>query len=282
MKFTHLFDGSRKFKYSLIPEIIVHTLKQMQEANLLMVASSLAYTTILSIIPVLAVSFAIFKAFGGMEKLYQNLEPFVLSHLAAGSGQEVVETLHYFIDKIHAGAVGLGGLIGLIFTTMSMLYSIEKSINHVWKVPMQRKIFYRISAYWFIITLGPLAMSIAVGAATSSEHHFSRFFPSGTGLYLLSVLLFFWMYKWVPEVQVKWHYALCAAMVASLFWNLARIGYAYYIKKVVSYHAIYGSLGAIPIFLLWVYIIWVIVLGGASFTAALQKRADFSSLKREA
>jgi membrane protein len=254
--------------------IFQDTLKQMKQAQLLTVASSLAYTTILSIIPVLAVSFAIFQAFGGMQKLYEVIEPMILSYLAEGADEQAIEALHRFIGNIHAGAVGVGGLIGLIFTSMSMLFSAEKAINHVWQAPITRGLFQRISSYWLFITLGPLALSVLVGFATTSNLPISKFFPSGTGMFLITVSIFFCVYKWVPHVRVKWQYALISAAVTSTFFNLARLGYSLYTKNVVTYNAVYGSLGAVPILLLWIYIVWVIVLGGAALTAALQKRTQ--------
>jgi len=163
----------------------------IRQAQLLMVASSLAYTTILSIVPVLAVSFAIFKAFGGMERLYNFIEPLVLSNLAEGTSSEVIDALHRFIDNTHASAVGVGGLIALIFTSMSMLSSAERAINRVWQTRVQRSFFHRVAGYWLFITLGPLALSIVVGAATSSAYPLARLVPSGLGMFLVTVGLFF-------------------------------------------------------------------------------------------
>jgi membrane protein len=81
----------------------------------------------------------------------------------------------------------------------------------------------------------------------------------------------------VPAAQVKWKYALISGVVTSLFWNLARIGYSLYTQKLVSYHAVYGSLAAIPILMIWIDIMWIIILAGAALTATLQKRADYFS-----
>lgn len=253
------------------PLIIKDTWVQMRDAQLFTVASSLAYTTILSIIPLLAVSFAIFQAFGGMEKLNDIIRPLILSNLAEGASEEAVATLQRFIENAHSGAIGVSGVIGLIFTSMSMLSSAENAINQVWKTPLKRSLFQRISAYWLFITCGPLALSIVVGLATSFHWPLSSLFPSGTGMFIITVGIFFVIYKWVPQTRVEWHYALYSAMVTSVLFNLARMGYSVYTKNVVTYSVVYGSLGAIPIFLIWIYIIWLIILTGAAHTAALQK-----------
>jgi len=264
----------RKSIAKLIPGIIVETGVHMREANLLAVASSLAYTTILSIVPALAVSFAIFKAFGGMDRLYGALEPLILDNLTEGASEEAVSALHQFIDNAHAGTIGVSGFVGLVFTTMTMLWNIEKAINQIWGVTPSEGVFRRISIYWMFITLGPLALSVAVGAATSFDFPIWRFFPTGTGLFLIAIGIFFSIYRWVPNTRVHWRYALVSATVTALGWHLARWGFSLYTGKVVTYHSVYGSLSAIPIMLLWIYIVWVIVLTGGSLSVALQRRAE--------
>lgn len=255
--------------------VMIDTGKQIQEAQLPQAASSLAYTTILSIIPLLAMSFSIFQAFGGMEKLYGTIEPLIIENLAEGSSEEAIQAIRKFIGNIHAGTLGASGLVGLIITSMTMLASIEKAINRIWKTPMTRSLFQRISSYWLFITLGPLGMGVAIGAATGSELSLAKILPSGAGLFIIVTFVFFSIYKWVPHRKVHWIPALTSAVLTALLWNLARLGYALYTKQVVTYNKIYGSLAAIPILLLWIYIIWLIVLSGAAFSAAFQKRFDF-------
>jgi membrane protein len=256
--------------------VLRDTRELIQSAQLLMVASSLAYTTILSIIPLLAVSFSIFQAFGGLDKLYATIEPVVINNLAEGSSEEVMVQIRHFIGNIHAGALGAGGMVGLIFTCMSMLFSAEKAINRVWNAPMNRTLFQRVSSYWLLITLGPLAMAFMLGAGISAQIPLTRYLPSGTGGFLLAIGLFFVTYKFVPHRRVHWMPALIAAWVTAVAWNVARLGYAVYTSKVLTYSKIYGSLGAVPILLLWIYIIWVVILSGAALGAALQKRAELT------
>jgi membrane protein len=247
--------------------------KQIQEGQLFLVASSLAYITILSIIPLLAVSFAIFQAFGGLNKIYETLEPLILSNLAEGSSDEVIAKIREFIANAHGGALGLGGFIGLVFTSMSMLSNIEKAVNRLWGIPMKRTFFQRFTSYWLFITLGPLALAIGVGAATSSrDFPITRFLPSGTGLFLVTIVVFSAIYKYVPHIKVRWQSALLSGFAAAVLFNLAQIGYRLYTAKVLTYNKLYGSLGAIPILLIWIYIVWIIVLGGAAMTAFLQNR----------
>lgn len=254
--------------------ITQNTWKQIQNAQLLMVASSLAYTTILSVIPLLALSFAIFEAFGGMQKLLNTIQPFILSNLAEGASDEVIAIIQSFVKNAHASAIGAGGFLGLIFTSMSMLTSIENAINRVWQTKITRTWFQRFSTYWLFITLGPVAFSLALGIATSNEYPLARLLPSGTGTFVLTATGFFCIYKFIPNCPVRSKYAVISATITSIFWNLARIGYTIYTRKVLTYHKIYGSLGAVPILLLWIYIAWIVVLAGAALNAALQRSEE--------
>ena len=254
--------------------MIADTGKQIKEAELLLNASSLAYITILSIIPLLAVSFSIFQAFGGMQKLYAVIEPLIIQNLAEGSDEHAMTAIRGFISNIHAGALGAGGLVALIFTSMSMLSNAEKAINRVWRAPFTRTLFQRVASYWLFITLGPLALAFAVGFATTQDYPISRFLPNGGGIFIITTAIFYFIYKYVPHRHVNPRAAGLAAVVTAIGWNIARLAYQIYNRNVMTYNKIYGSLGAIPILLLWIYILWLIVLSGAALTVAIQKRFD--------
>jgi membrane protein len=252
-------------------KVLHATGRQMSDAQLFTVAGNLAYTTILSVIPLLAVSFSIFKAFGGLERAYAIAEPFVLMNLAPNASGQVIETLRHFIQNANAGTIGITGFIGLIFVSFSTLSTIESSINHVWRVHHRRKLLHRLAIYWLIMTLGPVALAIGVGVASSALIPLSKIVPSGFSLFVLTILLFFVLQKWAPHRHVHTGAALISATVTALLWNLAQFGYAIYTARVVTYNRIYGSLGAIPIILVWIYIIWLIVLSGAALTASIHK-----------
>jgi membrane protein len=246
----------------------------MRKARLTLMASSLAYATLLSIIPALAVSFALFKAFGGMDRLYDAIAPVVVDYLAQGAGREATHTIQKFIGGVNARAVGLTGFVGLVVTTMSLMSGAEKAINEVWRTPLSRPIFQRMASYWLFITIGPLASSVALGLATSKELRWTGFLPHGSLGFGITVLFFYMVYKWVPNRNVHWLPAVSAALLTASIWTLARLLYGLYTRVVVIPHTVYGSLGAIPILLVWLYISWLVILGGAAFSAALQKRVD--------
>jgi len=253
--------------------ITQETLRELKLAQIPLNASSLAYTTILSLVPLLAMSLAVFQSFGGLDKLYTQIQPFLINHLAEGAGKEVGEYLEKFIGNIHGGALGISGFIALIFTSMSMLSSIENTFNRVWNTQNKRTLFQRVTHYWFFITLGPLLFSIILGFAGSSALDNLRFYiPKGGVNFIFMFSFFFLLYKGVPNCKVYWIPALSASLFATLTWFFGNKLFIFYTQKAFTYSKIYGSLGVIPLFFLWIYIIWFIVLSGTALSYVIQKK----------
>lgn len=251
------------------------TWTRMQAAQLWMTAASLAYITILSVVPLMAVSFAVFQAFGGLQKLYTELEPVLLSNLAEGTKDQVLVYLERFIRNTHTATVGVGGFLGLVFTSMSMLANIESAFNRVWGAKKARPLFQRVSTYWLFITLGPMALSIGVGIATSSGGSaITRLVPHATAMFAIWVVALWAVYGLVPNCRVDWKFSLLSAVITSALFDLSRLGFNLYIKSFSTYNRIYGSVAAVPILLFWIYIVWVILLTGAALDAALQGRLE--------
>jgi len=248
--------------------------RDIQQNQVLVVAGSLAYTTILSIVPLLAVSLALFKAFGGLDKILVKVQGLIVENLAQGANEMAAGKLQELVGGLHAATLGISGMIGLIFTSFAMLSSVEKAILTVWGEKNQRALFQRFATYWFFITLGPVLLAVVIGITSSSSLKFSSFFPQGIGLWVFATLGFFGLYKWIPSRHVHWGPALFSASTAALSWTLARSLYTLYVKNFVNYDKLYGSLGAVPILLLWIWILWVIILSGASLTASIQRRLD--------
>jgi membrane protein len=242
-------------------------------ANLFQTAGSLAYTTILSIIPFLAVSLSIFQAFKGLDRVYEAIEPMIVENLAENAGQQAMESIRNFISNIHAGTLGIGGLIGLILTSMSLLNSAERALNRIWDTPLRRTWFERISSYWLFITIGPVSLAGVLGftgASTASP----KVLPSGVWGYLILSSALLVVYKWVPNRHVRWSPALIPAALMALVFVVARGVYGIYVREIVAYNKIYGSLAAVPILILWIWIVWVIVLIGAAVSASLQAELE--------
>jgi YihY family inner membrane protein len=216
-------------------------------------ASALTYITILSLVPMLAVAFAIVRA-AGQESLRNSVREFVFTNLAPGTREQIGEYLDQFIARASAGAMGgLGGLF-LLLSALSLLHNIERSMNEIWGVTRPRPLLQRALIFWAVLTLGPIGLGTSL-LATAWARSFVEGLPYvPTSLLTLiplgiivSVLTF--LYAAAPNARVRLRAALAGGVVAGAAWELAKYGYALYASKSIQYSAIYGSLGAIPLFL---------------------------------
>lgn len=243
-------------------------------------ATALAYTTLLSIVPLIAVMMAFFKAFGGFDKITVILEPYILKNLATGSGEIVSKYLAQFAENIHAGALGVVGVGFLILTVVGLLSTIEAAFNDIWGVRTKRSWLKRFNTYWTIVTMGPLFIAVSLGATASLQSsHFVKTFVAeqawiGVFLklapYVLTPLLLTMLYAFMPNTRVRFRSALLGGIASGVLWEFAKVGYTVYVTRGVDYGNVYGSLSVLPIFLVWLYLTWIIVLVGAEISFADQ------------
>ena len=247
-------------------------------------ASALTFITMLSLVPALAVAFAIVRVLG-QDSLRRVVHDFIFANLAPGAREQVGAYLDEFIARASAGAWGgLGGLF-LLVSAVSLLQNIEGSLNEIWGVAEARPIVQRVLIYWGVLTLGP----IALGVSLLATGHLQRYAESSgllpkSLLELVSlaatVLLLTFLYLAAPNARVRLGAALGGGLIAGVAWELAKRAYALYAAKSFQYSAIYGSLGAVPLFLLWVFVSWLLVLFGARLAYAIQYAAGRSGTLR--
>ena len=249
--------------------------------QLLLRAAALTYKTVFSLVPLLAVMLAFFKGFGGTEKAGQELQRTALESATPGLAN-VMEQINSSISNIHAGAVGGIGIVLLLYTAISLLTTVEQSFNHIWGIRQGRTFFWRCIIYWGVITLGPVVFMTSLAATTLVEssslmgwiRENARF--GNAGLLALLPFVFAWLgfgflYYFMPNTRVQWRAAFAGGIVAGTLWEAAKHGYVWYNTHLVGgTYAIYGAIAAVPIFLLWIYLSWTIVLFGAEFAFAFQ------------
>ncbi len=247
-------------------------------------ASALTYITMLSLVPALAVAFAIVHLVGE-DGLRRSVHEFIFMNLAPGTREQVGSYLDEFIARASTGAMGgLGGLF-LLASAVSLLHHIEASLNEIWGVRKARPIGQRLLIYWSVLTLGP----VVLGASLLASSSLGRLL-SGSGLLppslaaalplAATVLLLTFLYLATPNARVSLRAALAGALLAGTCWEVAKRAYALYASRSFQYSAVYGSLGAVPLFLLWVYVSWLLVLSGARLAYALQHAARASAAAR--
>ncbi len=250
-------------------------------------AQALSLKTLLAVVPLFAVVFAIFKGFGGLESVQSDLEELILHNLAASEQLRAVvhEHLGNFLSNVEGGQLGPVSVVILVFSVLSLLSHIEDSVNAVFGVTQRRPLALRFVTYWAILTLGPLVLGAsltltgalqvgAVRAAIDALPGVSQLLISATPL-LISWLGFTALYVVVPNTRVRIRSAFFAALVAGTAWNILKYLYALYASHAVTVQNIYGSLAAIPLFMLWIWLSWILVLYGAQLTFAYENATTF-------
>jgi len=274
----HLDTGSlNRFRSLLVYllKLIYATVKGFTENELTLRSMSLVYTTLLSIVPLLAFSVSILKAFGVVEN---QLEPFLNNFLEplGEKGSEITTQILEFINRINFGVLGVVGLLLLIYTSVSLIMKIEDSLNHIWKIKRGRSIIRRLSDYITILLIGPVLMFAAIGLTASFESNafvqkVLSIQPLGTLLlfgaklipYLIVFLVFTFIYVVIPNTKVKFKSAFIGGALAGIAWQTTGWVFAISVAKSTKYAAIYSSLAVLILFMIWLYVNWLILLIGA-------------------
>ncbi|MCC5811656.1 MAG: virulence factor BrkB family protein [Ectothiorhodospiraceae bacterium] len=240
-------------------------------------AATLAYTTLLSLVPLFAVSFALFTAFPVFEDMNERVQEFLISNLVPASGEVVQDYIQQFAGR--AAGLTLAGLIGISVTAILMMAAIDRTLNRIWRVTRRRRPLQSFMVYWAVITVGPVlvAVSLAASSYVTVLAEYTDALDAGqlqtwaleAAPVVAIILAFGFLYSAVPNRRISlWHAAAGAAFAALLF-EFAKRGFALFVTNFPTYEAIYGALATLPILLVWIYLSWVIVLLGAEFTQAL-------------
>ncbi|KHT61823.1 virulence factor BrkB family protein [Photobacterium gaetbulicola] len=250
--------------------------------RLTVTAGSMAYVTLLSLVPLITVvlsALSTFPVFAGLGELLQN---FVIENFVPAAGEVVKQYLNEFVAN--AGKMTAVGVAALFVVAMMLISSIDKSLNYIWRVHEKRRPVISFSIYWMVLTLGPILVgsSIAVSSYLGSLNLLGSDAVNGLlqrSLRWLPVIMsssaFLGLYLLVPNTKVRFRHALVGAVIASILFELSKKGFALYITNFPSYQVIYGALAVVPILFVWVYLCWCIVLFGAEITASLGERSHW-------
>ena len=235
-------------------------------------AMALTFLSSFALVPALVVAFAVVQAFTGTERLADQVNDLVLDNLAVGARTTVACYLDRFVGNAHLASTGLVGGALLVYSMVSLFSNVDGAINDLWGIRRRRRLRDQVVTYWIGLTVGPilLAGSVYLG-------HLARGWLAATGSGalalaggLLSCLFLSGLYWLVPNTRVRRGPALAAGFVAGIVWEVAKWGYAVAATRFFRYNAIYGSVAAIPTFLLWLYVSWTIVLFGARLAFVAQ------------
>ena len=255
--------------------------RELSRGELSMRAMSLVYTTLLSLVPLLALSFSVLKALG----VHNSMEPVLLRVLAplGDKAGEITETVIGFVENVRVGVLGSLGIAMLFYTAISMLQKVEGSFNRIWRIERSRPLAQRFGEYMSVLIVGPVLVFSAVGVTASASSnailvHLSHIEPLGTIIhfaarfvpYLLVIAAFTFMYSFVPNTRVRLLPALGGGVLSGLLWESASLAFAEFATTVPSYNAVYSSFAILLFLLIWLYVGWLILLVGCQLAFLLQ------------
>jgi len=250
--------------------------RRIDHDRLTVTAGSMAYVTLLSLVPMITVVLSALSSFPVFASLGEQLQAFVFENFVPTAGDVVQSYLNQFVAN--AGKMTAVGIGALFVVAILLISTIDKSLNYIFRVRQHRRVVISFSIYWMVLTLGPILVgsSLAISSYLASLNVLGSETVNGfvqqllRGLpVLMSTLAFLGLYMLVPNTKVRLRNALIGALIASALFELSKKAFALYITNFPSYQLIYGALAVVPILFVWVYLCWCIVLLGAEITASL-------------
>jgi membrane protein len=248
--------------------------KRFWEDRCTQAAAALTYTALLSLVPLMAVSVGILSAFPAFEDVQQSAQAMIFNALVPEVGDAVLEYVNDFVSR--AGSMTAVGVIGLMIAALLLLATIEEAFNTIWHVTRVRSLLVRLLSFWAILTMTPLLFGASL--SVTGQYLDSAFLAGRVPLWqqvvgimplLLELLGFAVLYWLIPNRPVRLRDALIGAAVAAVLFEVSKAGFALYLDWFPAYETVYGALSVIPIFLIWLYLAWSVVLLGAVVTATL-------------
>lgn len=280
-KVIKVISDHKAFRFFLI------TVREFISDNLFLRAMALTFATFLSLVPLLVISFSMFKLFGGAEWFMEVLRPVLLRNLTPGSSTLVADKIQNLLLNGGDSMVGGIGLIFLLFAVYGVATTIEGTFNLIWGIKSRAGNWRRLPLYWGMLTIIPLLVGSSLALTTYlkalpivhnafiridfAESMLNRSLPI-----LMVMLGFFLLYKFLPSTKVSTVAALLGTAVAIILYETVKAGFIFYTGELVKHNLIYGSLAIIPMLMVWVNLSWIVVLIGIEVSFVFQ---NFQSLE---
>lgn len=272
--------GRRRHGVRIGRQIFV-LLRDLADGQLTMRAMSLVYTTLLSIVPLLALSFSVLKALGA----HNAIEPFLAEFLAplGPEAPELTQKMIGFIEKVQVGVLGSLGVALLFWSALALIHKVESSFNFVWRLERPRALSQRLGDYFAVLTIGPVLMFSAIGISASVFNsalmlRLSEYEPFGSLVaiigrllpYALIIGVFTFLYRFVPNTRVRLRPALIGGVFAGTLWQTGSLAFASFVASATNYNAIYSGFAIVIFLLIWIYLGWTILLLGCQLAFYIQ------------
>ena len=234
-------------------------------------AGALAYTSLLALVPLMAVLVTVFSAMPLFEEASKMLQDFIFKNFVPTSGEVLQTHILGFVEKVRSLTATM--FMAVFVTSLLLMQTMEKALNRIFASKPSGRFLKKVLMYWAVLTMGPLLVGGGI-AMSSSVLQYSTF--AGVKEFLLKVLPvitstvgFFLVYLVVPNAKVKWRHALAGAVFAAVLFEVAKVAFTFYVTTIPTYEKVYGALATIPLFLIWLYFSWNIILLGGTVTATL-------------
>jgi membrane protein len=266
----HIFRLLRPFL-----QILNAVIEDIKEGQLRLRAMSLVYTTVISLVPLFAISFSVLKGLGAHNKI----KPMILGMLEPLGEKrfEIADKLLGFIDNIQVGILGALGVVILVYTVIGMMQKIEHAFNYVWHVSSHRSFGQRFSDYLSVLLVGPLFIVLSAGMTASLHSNYMMQWLDGIPLlnalpvlvgvvlpYLMLAGVFTFLYSFIPNTKVKIKAAFIGGLTTAFMWKAMGWGFSSFVANSANHTAIYSAFATIIVFMVWIYLVWLVLLIGAS------------------
>ena len=260
-------------------KVFLSLIKQCIDDRCPQIAASLAYATLLALIPLTVLIYKIFSTAFVDPEWQLKVQEFVFESLSPTTAEQVRQYL--FDTAIQAGGINVMGFLMLLISVVIMMYTIDSALNSIWKINKPRYLHRRFVVYLSVLVFGPLAIAFSMFVSTYlaslpviaellgdtvNEKSILKFLP-----FLVTWFAFTMLYKWVPDCEVQWVPAVSGGTIAACFFEIAKGGFSLYVSYFPTYELLYGALASIPLLLIWIYLTWLIVLFGAEIAHFMEK-----------
>lgn len=251
-------------------KFIYRAITHFDQVNCSQQAAALTFSTLLALVPVLAVIFTTITFFPWFNDISQHLQNLIFENFVSSAGAAIQNYLQEFLQR--AGQLSKVSFMAMIFTGVLLIFSVESCLNQIWCVPHRRPLGLAFALYLLVLLVVPILVTISFLITTHLLNwqpivmlvHWFGLTHSGInwlGL-VFSGAIFVFLYQLLPNCRVKFKYALIGGIVAAILFELAKIGFGWYLVYVANYEKLYGAVAAVPIFLVWIYVCWLITLIG--------------------
>jgi membrane protein len=253
---------------SIIGRTIRRTFEEFFANECFQRASALAFATLLALVPVAAISFFFIARLEAFSEVEAKISDFIFRNFVPARTDEVQRYLLEYTQNVKV--IRFFGFLALIITAIFLFNTVEVTFNTIWHVKKKRPFFGKLTSLWTVLTFTPILICTSFLVAAKLAAQGDGFVPAWIVPYVLNIFAFWFVYQFIPYTKVRKRAAVIAAVVAGVLWEIAKGGFSWYIGNLATFSQIYGSLGTVPVFLLWLYLTWVIVLLGTELAYAIQ------------